>query len=209
MRLGLSRVSALKRFVPAPLKALVRRALGRVPPQGPFPPQLEMRLRFDRVTPASREDVRAPYRIVRYRPGDEARWIDLLGSGEFDAWDAARLKSEILSSLIPESAVFAEREGRLVACAALCQLQRFSPLATLMYVVTRAEDRGRGLGTIVTREAVETARSAGYPGVALLTDPHRLAAIRTYLSLGFEPVDDTVDARARWAAVTTELGARS
>ena len=47
--------------------------------------------------------------------------------------------------------------------------------------------RGKGLGCAVTLAVRHKLRDEGLCAAELLTDDHRLAAIKTYLDVGFEP----------------------
>jgi mycothiol synthase len=49
---------------------------------------------------------------------------------------------------------------------------------------------------------------AGHTGIYLLTDDHRLPAIRTYLRLGFRPRIHDDATRARWEPILAALNAR-
>ncbi len=52
-------------------------------------------------------------------------------------------------------------------------------------VVVDAAYRGRGIGEALMRQALEIARLAGADGVALTSNPRRVAANRLYQRLGF------------------------
>jgi ribosomal protein S18 acetylase RimI-like enzyme len=61
------------------------------------------------------------------------------------------------------------------------------------YAVFLHQDlRGRGLGTELNREVVETARRRGMRGLWLTVEPHNRAAIRSYEKVGFGFVPATV-----------------
>jgi mycothiol synthase len=147
------------------------------------------------------------YLLVSYQPRHEREWIGLLNSsGEFGVWDEKRLWEEMLEDLIPESAVFIEKEGRFVACAAACRFASFKPYGVLMYVVTLSEHRGMNLGKIATLGAMAACRKAGCPGVILQTDDLRQVAIKTYLKLGFKPLTGpSQELRHRWQEILESL----
>jgi mycothiol synthase len=164
-------------------------------------------MRFAFLDPIPVPEPPSPYRLVGHSPGSEPAWAALLSeSGEFGEWTVERLRQEMLANLLPEGGAFVECDGRLVACASACAFPAFEPDSVLMYVVTLREHRGSGLGRLVTAAVMEAARRGGYPGIVLQTDVDRLAAIRTYLRLGFVPVLD-VDASmpSRWDAIMGRL----
>src|SRR5262249_50007949 len=69
-----------------------------------------------------------------YLAENEPAWLDLLNqSAEFGAWDATRLREEIVYHLLPGGAVLVSGRSEMVACAAVCDFPADAPLATLMY----------------------------------------------------------------------------
>lgn len=52
--------------------------------------------------------------------------------------------------------------------------------------------RGRGIGTVVNRRAIELARTLGLRGVWLCVQPHNRAALRSYEKAGFRYRPNTV-----------------
>jgi len=169
----------------------------------PDNPQLRMVCRFAESSELPVPTAPDDYKLFRYSPAFKGQWLDLLNeSGEFGILDRKALRSQVLSSLLPDGGALVSHEGRLVACAAACSYERFEPYALLMFVVVLAAHRGRGLGTTVTVEVMRAARRVGRAGILLHTDDERLPAIRTYLKLGFEPDTEwEPSAKGRWEAV--------
>ena len=60
---------------------------------------------------------------------------------------------------------------------------------------------GQGLGFALSARVVNRFVAAGYRLIHLHTEEFRLAAIKTYLKLGFEPWMDGPDSTAQWARV--------
>lgn len=170
--------------------------------------QLRMLARFDSVHDDGMFPVPPGYRLIESGRARRGAWAELLSSsGEFGVVDAAMLKREILSILIRNGAVLIGHGDDLIACAAACFAPRFSPYSLLNYVLVREDHRARGLGLAASAEAMRRARQGGYSGMVLQTDDSREAAIRMYLSLGFQPVTESgPDAPARWEAVMKRLG---
>jgi mycothiol synthase len=171
--------TALGRYV----KRLVRRESN--PPAAPL---LRMLRKLDPFEQPSSPVIPEPYRLVRYEPGDEVPWVDLLSaSGEFGRWTRDRLEKEMLSTLLPDGGVFVLRGDQRVGCASACLMEAYRPNAVLMYVTALPEHRGRGLGQALVLETMRVAQREGFPGLILHTEKHRLAAVRTYIQLGFLP----------------------
>jgi mycothiol synthase len=76
----------------------------------------------------------------------------------------------------------------------------------LGWVAALPRHRGRGLGQAVCAAGVRRFLDAGYERIFLLTDDHRLPAIKTYLRLGFEPYLLAPDMPGRWRAVCRKVG---
>ena len=174
----------------------------------PREPQLWMVCPFTGAQPEGCATLTPPYRLRSFTPGEEEKWVDLINtSQEFGQWSRETLQREVLATLIAGSGVFACCGDRLVGCAAGCSRKEFAPNAVLMYVAVLQEHRGRALGAAMIQEVMDVSRRAGYPGIMLATDPHRLAAIRTYLKLGFVPDwRSHPTARAQWDKVMAQIG---
>jgi len=82
---------------------------------------------------------------------------------------------------------------------------------TLHMVSVLPEANGRKLGRMLCGRAMDYLVRHGCSEIVLTTDDHRLPAIKTYLSLGFEPIinDGDADMRARWDAVMASLQLKS
>jgi GNAT superfamily N-acetyltransferase len=75
------------------------------------------------------------------------------------------------------------------------------------WVGVRPEHQGRGLGKPLIAACLEGAARAGMGMVFLVTDDHRLPAIRTYLATGFRPCLNSWDwtHRPRWRTIRRAL----
>src|SRR5205807_9081999 len=141
--------------------------------------------------------VAPPLALVEFVPALESPWAQLLTqSGEFGEWDISRLKEEIVDSLLPGGAVLLSNCGELIGCASACDRPENRPFATLMYVVLLSKFRGAGLASVLIAHCANAAIRAGYNGIALQTDAHRIPAIKSYLSHGFIPDERPCDAGA-------------
>jgi mycothiol synthase len=137
-----------------------------------------------------------------YRPGDEGAWIDVLSTGDFGVWDRARLDRMLAGERAPlplEGVVFATSNDMPVGVAHLFLYERAGgPYSELGWVAVRPEHRGRGLAYEVCRRTLLFAEAAGHHYTGLTTQDFRLAAIKTYLRLGFEPEMHEPGHSARW-----------
>lgn len=64
----------------------------------------------------------------------------------------------------------------------------------LARIIVAPEVRGRGVGTEFVRALLAPAKSAGHADIFLRVRPDNEPAIRTYLRVGFLPVDDALAA---------------
>ena len=73
-------------------------------------------------------------------------------------------------------------------------------------VAARPECRGRGLGHLMSELAVDLLKREDMQTAYLTSDDWRLAAIKTYLKVGFRPdMEATPDARERWEKILQQF----
>jgi ribosomal protein S18 acetylase RimI-like enzyme len=157
----------------------------------------------------------APYALRDFRPGDEAGWLAVLAAAFPDkGWTPQKLREEFLGRPIWSPArvlLVTDAAGTPVACAAAWRHDWCEPDTGLLHwVATSPEHRGRGLARAVVRAALVRMHDAfGCRAAALVTQVHRIAAIRLYLSERFLP-DMTCadDMDERWIRVAEGLRAR-
>lgn len=152
------------------------------------------------------------YHLRTVRREDLDGWTSLLNqNGELGEWDrerSGRLFAD--GSPMPLSGAFVvEAHGALAATAQLHLHadDKYAPWPELGWVAALPEYRGRGLGRLVCLAVLHHAAELGHPGIFLMTDDHRLPAIRTYLGLGFQPWMYDETAPGRWGEVLKLLDA--
>ena len=140
-----------------------------------------------------------------FRPGDQPGWVELLAASGFEGWTVEKFDAYTAEPERLTGSRAVERDGRLVAATFASQRSLDPPTGALDYVICHPGHRGRRLGRIVCAAAMEYLADQGYTTISLLTDDWRLAAIKTYFNLGFEPVMTRVDMPDRWLKVTQQL----
>jgi mycothiol synthase len=96
--------------------------------------------------------------------------------------------------------------GALVATASAWVDGRYGDHSgVLHWVASHPDHAGRGLGTAVSLAALHHAAGEGRTAAYLLTDDHRVAALKTYLRLGFTPVVCHQSHPDRWRRLLTDL----
>lgn len=158
------------------------------------------------------------YGLRTFRPGDERPWGEIMASegGIGRDWTVEQVRERLLERPQFEAPglFFATDEadgGRPVASAcAWRSAPEERALGTVHMVCAIPAHRGRGLGRLVTLAVLHYLRGRGFRSADLTTDDFRLAAIKSYLGLGFVPVYRTDAARAddheaRWSAIFATL----
>ena len=133
---------------------------------------------------------------------------ELRTSTAFTAWDAETLR-KFRSKVLPDSMfLIAEAaSGRFAASATAetTDMPEFPQVGALGWVMTRPDLRGRHLGRSVSVAAMHRLYEAGYRAFSLLTDDFRLAAVKTYLDLGWRPWLYLPEMKERWRALAETL----
>ncbi len=170
-------------------------------------PQLRMYL--DRFYNLPRPELGEGMAIRRFVPGDEVLWAALLQrTGELGEWSVERAKKALTGEkrIEAEGIHFLLVDGRTVATACFSVSDRNTAEAALEWVAVDLECKGRRFGFTICAAVLACIAEAGYRRCILRTDDHRLAAIKTYLRLGFTPDMQHPSYRARWEAIWRKLG---
>lgn len=150
------------------------------------------------------------YKLRTYRDGDDEALFELLesdGEGmDHRAWQEYR------DTLLPNGLFVIEDSARcLVATAGAVHnpnaARYYFPFGgELGYLIVAQPHRRRGLGRAVCLAVVQRLLSAGYNSIRLCVQEHREAAIRNYLSIGFEPFLHSHETEERWKRICEQLG---
>jgi mycothiol synthase len=118
-----------------------------------------------------------------------------------ETWDAAGTEHELFGDETVRATLVVAAEGRLIATASL-QVHTDAPeCGWLRWVATAQERRREGLARALVIGVLALAAQAGCREARLQTETDRLAAIRLYLQLGFEPLVRSDGEREAWAQV--------
>jgi len=158
------------------------------------------------------EPVKLPegFTVVNYKDeSDIPAWIEICKNGLVGE-DATRKNFEdaILGcdDLVPEKDLFfIDYEGEHVATIAVI----YHPdknMGHVHMVSVRSDMRGKGLGNAINQIAVNKLYDDGCDYAFLTTDEWRKAAVKSYLSYGFQPVEYDEGMYDRWVAVMKEYG---
>ena len=170
-------------------------------------PQLVMRRpSLDDVPPV---EMPAGYAVRAFRPGDEDGWNAVMDV----AFDRRPGQSDFAREMAADPAyrpervqLIADESGRVVATASCWQQARFGQDSmTLHWVGVHPGHRGRRLGWWVSLAALHHGIGEGFARAWLLTDDFRVAALRTYLRMGFTPVLAHDSHAPRWREILERL----
>ncbi len=158
------------------------------------------------------------YRLRTYTPGDETAWAEIMGAegGIGRDWTVEKVRERLVDhpQFEPAGLFFVTSDaeaGRPVASAcAWHDSPEERVLGNVHMVCALPSHRGRGLGRLVTLAVLHYLHVRGFQSADLSTDDPRLAAIKTYLGLGFVPVyltdpERQDDHEARWSAIFSTL----
>jgi len=170
-------------------------------------PQLVMRRpTLDGLPPV---EVAAGYRLRSMRRGEGSAWTRIVNEAFGDEPRPDRFETTMRGdpAFRPERILFITRDDEPVATAsAWVEAKRGDETGVLHYVATRPDHAGKHLGAAVSVAALHRMVEENRSCAVLLTDDFRLAALKTYLRLGFEPVLVHENQRERWRAAFTVLG---
>jgi mycothiol synthase len=154
--------------------------------------------------------VRLPpgYGLRTYRRGDEARFYKVMELAGWPGWDDTRLQPW-LARIPPESwfMVVHESSGEIVATAmGLHDHSELHPFGgELGWVASDLAHAGKGLGMAVCAAVTARLIGAGYRDIHLYTEHWRLAALKTYLKLGYVPFLYLPEMPERWRVICAQL----
>jgi mycothiol synthase len=156
------------------------------------------------------------YHLRTYRPGDEQAWGEIMAveGGIGREWTVEKVRERIVDrpQFDADGLYFATSDadgGRPVA-SACAWWREAGDMGNVHMVCALPSHRGRGLGRLVTLAVLHRLRERGFRSADLTTDDFRMAAIKSYLGLGFVPVYRTDperldDHEARWSAIFAML----
>lgn len=148
------------------------------------------------------------YCVRTYEPGDDVHWVNII-AGSFKIEPSTLSFDKIMRqdpAFRPERIFFVCHGVEPVGTTAAYLRPVFRPQAGMIHYVGVLEGHGgKGLGQALMGAALNRMRDEEWVSAWLSTDDHRLAAIKIYLALGFEPWLLHESHRSRWPAVLLAL----
>jgi len=144
------------------------------------------------------------YTLRTYRAGDAAHWARIISAAFRTECSASVFRREIAGqdAFRPEGLFFVLYQGEPVGTATAWSKPELGPQEGYVHMVAVVpQHTGKGLGKVLTAAVLAYLKEQGFRSAFLHTDDERLAAIKTYLELGFEPVVESEGVRRRWVEV--------
>ncbi len=175
-------------------------------------PQLMMVWPRNKLKKALRVKIPAGYRLRSFQEGDQPHFYELMVRAGFPDWGNEKqnnLANMFFPKILPQGwfFVFHKKTGIMTATAMSTHNPRpgFFFGGELSWVGGDPEHGGKGLGLAVCAAVVNRYLKIGYQNIYLLTDDHRLPAIKVYLKLGFLPNLVNSEMEERWKTVCQKL----
>lgn len=148
------------------------------------------------------------YTLRTYQPGDEPRFYEVMKLAGWPGWSDEKLKPW-LSRVIPGGWFMVVDEACKEIIATTMALHNYKEIhpfqGELGWVACTPAHRGQGLGGAVCAAATARLIEAGYRNICLYSDDFRLAALKTYLKLGYLPLLSKPDMVRRWRTICEQL----
>lgn len=151
-------------------------------------------------------DLPPGYAVRSYQEGDlEALAAVLRRAFDDETWTPDRVRGALVDASDVVRVLVVDFNGAPVATASARLTLEHSGSGYVHWVAVDPAHQGRGLGYAVSLAVLHEFALLGCRDAVLETDDPRLAAIRTYLKLGFWPEHRHESHPARWAAVEVGL----
>jgi len=148
------------------------------------------------------------YSLRTFRDGDEGALARIYRESKLDKDTIEIVRRDILGDpcFKPGRVFIAEFEGQSVGTGSAWVADEEPGVGYLHMLGVLDEHRGKRLGLALTCAAMRYTRDEGLDAQRLLTDDWREAAIRLYLSLGYDPLIADQSHPARWETLARTLG---
>lgn len=171
-------------------------------------PQLIMR--FNKWNALAELRLPAGYQLHTLTLNDIDAYTALMNANtQLGSWTrerTAQLFSSGADKLVPEGSYFITFDGKPAATACTTTPKGGDPRYSVGWVAVAPGHEGKSLGYVVCLAVLHHMKSRALDEIYLLTDDHRLAAVKTYFKLGFEPQFTHESHAARWKALYEKLG---
>ncbi|MBQ7541295.1 MAG: GNAT family N-acetyltransferase [Clostridia bacterium] len=161
--------------------------------------------------PLRSDPLPAGYAFSNYKSeADRAAWADCCRGGlvSDDETDEEEWEESVVQfpDICPERDIFfLDHDGEHIGTMTAFVWSK-NGVGDVHMVGIRRDHRGRGLAKFLAQKAVETLTARGVPYIELTSDEEKPAALKSYLSAGFLPVEYAQGMQDRWETVLETFG---
>lgn len=146
------------------------------------------------------------YEVRAIAPGEEASLAQCMSLADGPGWDEERARREITEAGFVRKTFVVIYEGEVVATTSAAHHEaRFPGVGYIHWVAARPDHQGKKLGSICLIECLKEFKRLGFSASVLETDAFRVAAIRSYLRLGYVPDLTPPGDEAIWSELSNLL----
>jgi len=146
------------------------------------------------------------YTLRIYRRGDESRFYEIMELAGWSGWNDEKLRPW-LARILPGGWFMAvsKEGGEIVASCMALRSDEYPDGGELGWLACEPAHAGKGLGMVVSAAVTARFIAQGCRKIHLYTEDYRLAAIKTYLKLGYVPFLYPSEMLDRWRDICTQL----
>ena len=146
------------------------------------------------------------YLMRTYNPRDNKCFFDLMNMAGGKDWDEQHLEPWI-PRILSEGwfLVFHQESGRIVASCMALRSEAYSSGCELGWLASDPAHSGKGLGLALSAAVTARMIDEGFRVIHLYTEGFRLAAIKTYLKIGYVPLLCRDKINDRWQEICKQL----
>lgn len=163
-------------------------------------PQLEMILLADKF----KESIDLPSNLEFVEEQNSKAWLTIINETfgfEFGEEDYQNEMNQVIHADKSQLLFIKDKDKNFVATGSIILDDK---IAELHYIAVKNSFRGNNLGFKISAKLIENAIKLGATVIKLHTDVYRIAAIKTYLKLGFKPNLSHSNHSARWLKIINE-----
>jgi len=177
------------------------------PDQEPYR-QMVLTLDEKEIAASKLPEIPEGFILRTFRPGDEEKYIELMRKAGFEVWNRDLLNN-VIARALDDGIFFLEdvQTGTLAATAMANKMRAWESDTgpEFGWLGVAPEFRGKRLAQVVCQAVQDRFRREGFKKIYLRTDDYRLAAIKTYLALNWQPLTDSQDMIDRWKTIRKKL----
>lgn len=145
--------------------------------------------------------------LETHRDGMEEKWEEIIykAFGAHFSFEKCIVNGMTVGGHNNEHVLYLTEGEKILATATAVERDDYPGEGWFRMIASNPEARGKGYGKLICLAALHSLKKRGYKTAVLSTDDDRLPALKTYLSLGFEPIYFHESHKERWENVFKNL----